>query len=136
MAIARFIRDGLTDVDRRLAVSRLHEPDDAVATRMIESSHVYALVSGAVTWCNRVARGSALMNGARGAIATWQRSDRMRRHWVLGGTLASASCVHLVLSQWLGHPPGWLWLLVPVLALLAGALLMLPAALRGKDAAF
>lgn len=136
MAFVRFIRSGLNDVDRRLAVSRLREPDDDVALRTIESSHVYALVRRALTWCDRVARASTVMDRVRGAAATWHGNDRTQRYRALGGTLVVASGVHVLLSQWLGHAPGWLWLLVPVFALLAGGLLMLPAVLRGRGTEF
>jgi hypothetical protein len=128
-AVSRFLREGLLDAERRVATLTSPQPvDDARVMAQVESSAAFAVVSRVVNYVARGYESSSFVARADRMIGEWwlARSWRWRR-FAGGVILVVAAVTYLGLYLLQQSPVGWLWFLVPALALVIGALSIVAA---------
>jgi hypothetical protein len=130
--LGRFVKHGLVDLDHRLGriAAPLSNRDD-VALGIVESSRAFSLVASILRGVETAARGSVFYQRVRHASARWAHMTRSDRHRATGSMLLLASTLHVVLSTTFAANPGWLWLVVPVIAMSIGVVFI--AVGRGAD---
>ena len=123
-AMARFIKLGAQDADRRMAA--------ALAPRSFAATDRYLLLSVVVRFADRLTRGiqelwsASVAGGTASAIhERWRQAGWLERYRALGLLLIVGAAVHIALAVTQGPRPGWFWLIVPALAAVFGAFLLL-----------
>lgn len=122
----RFMSAGLDDAVRRLArLTARVAPDEARVVRLVEASAAVGAVDRVLGHLRTAARSSVIV----GAIATrwdaWRSQPATDRTRGTGIALLTAAGFHLLLSLWQRPVAGWLWLIVPSLVAVIGALMAL-----------
>lgn len=130
--LGRFVKHGLVDLDRRLG--RIAAPScnrDDVALHIVESSRAFSVVASILRRVETAAGGSMFYRRVLHASARWAQMTGSERHRTTGSILLLASTLHVVLSAFFAENPGWLWLVVPVIAISIGVVFI--AVGRGAD---
>jgi len=124
--LSGFLRLGLADARERLTrITAFEPPDDAELAAVVEASAVVRLVARVVNTVRNAANHSAFANRACAVRGAWLRQLPAQRTRETGAALVTAASAHLALVFWQGRPPGWLWLVVPALAIAFGLLMAL-----------
>lgn len=124
-ALARFIKFGALDADRRVAAILAPRPV-AVADRYVMSSVVVRTFDRFTRMLWSLLIGSETARAASAAHDAWGRAGWSERYRTIGLVLIVAVSAHLAATAMQGPRPGWFWLIVPVLTS-AFALLLLMA---------
>ena len=90
---------------------------------VIEASRVFRVVANGARSLAAIAQASTAAGVARDVLTWWRQAGRRRWH-VPGIAMLVAGAVHIsvVATQ---SPNGWLWLVVPVWAMVMGAMFIL-----------
>lgn len=96
----------------------------AGAIALIRRSAIARLSRTVIERVERAARSSRSGTIARRIDAAWPVADRAGRMRAAGVAVMTAAGVHLALVSIQQVPAGWLWLVVPVIALAQGGLLL------------
>lgn len=110
------------------AQSKNEAANSAALVAVVESSGFVRGVERVVGVVCEAGRTSAVVALVTGALGAWLRQSLIDRIRLSGVALVSAAVVHLALMLWHGPTPGWLWLVVPALAVGFGGLMMLAPA--------
>ena len=113
-ALARFMRFGALDADRRIAAILAPRPG-AVADRHVMSSVVVRTVDRFTRMLWSLMVGSETVRAASAARDAWGRAGWSERYRTIGLVLIVAVSVHLAATVMQGPRPGWFWLIVPAL---------------------
>ena len=89
----------------------------------IETSRVMRLLAKPLSGVTRSAETSVVVNRARALLQWWNAAPSPRRWRAAGILLVTAGSVHLVMSG-RSPSPGWLWMVIPVWAVVTGAVLV------------
>jgi glycosyltransferase involved in cell wall biosynthesis len=134
-AIKHFVVDGMRDAERRLgAITRRQPLDEAAVMDVVEGSAVTRTarrVVDVVAESARFSRASALWQRAAGQ---WSRGSLRQRRIALGLGAMTAATTHVALAVVVSPPVGWLWVVIPSVALAVGLLLIASAPPRGTGA--
>jgi hypothetical protein len=103
-------------------------PDDAELVAVFETSGVVRGIERVADAVSVAGRGSVVLTMVAAARREWLRQSAVDRTRRAGIALISAATVHLMLVLWQGPLPGWLWLVVPALAVAFGALMVVAPA--------
>ena len=124
-ALRTFVGRGMQDAESRLArlTTPVDDPDD-VAVSVVETSGTFRLLASTVDWVERAAHGSTIVAWCRRLDSRRRAAGAMAQRRLVGVILLVAALVHVLLASTLGATPGWLWLVVPGVALTTGLLLM------------
>jgi hypothetical protein len=124
--LARFVREGLGDADRR--ISRRLPP------AVTDHPFVFDAIGAGVAagWIARLAaigraacESSIALGALRSMQSAWGSAHWSARRRTLGLLLLTAVAVHGTLAMWGDRPAGWIWTLVPgLIAAIAVLLLM------------
>lgn len=121
--LVRLLGGGLRDAECRLA--RLTAPSARDESRVVEIVGDSAVVRGAQRVAHSVTAaggGSAIAGAVAAYVAPWAAAWRARE---TGLVLTVAALTYIGLSRLGDVPPGWLWLILPLLAATAGVMLVL-----------
>jgi len=133
-ALSRFLREGVIDAERRVAALTSPQPvDEPRVVALVESSVAVGLVSRAVRNVARAYESSWLVAKVEGVVREWWIARPWRWQRFAGGVIlvvAALTYVGLYLLQ--QSPVGWLWFLVPALALIVGGLSLAAAGTVGR----
>jgi hypothetical protein len=100
-----------------------HQQDDRRVVRALGGSVLLRPIDNAITrvWQSAEhSRVALLVNQGRGQ---WQRLSSDDRHVRIAAILWSAAAAHVTLVLWHEIPAGWLWLVLPGLAVSLGVVL-------------
>ena len=133
-ASSRFVREGLLDAERRVATLTSPQPvDEPRVVAQFESSAVFGFAGRAVDTFARAYESSSLVAWMDGAIREWWTARPWQwRRFAGGVVLVVAAVTYLSLYLLQRQPVGWLWLLLPGLALLVGGLSIAASGAVGK----
>ncbi len=93
----------------------------------LRNSLILGALDRFVSVVTKSAGGSHALSAARQARAWWRALGERHRRVVGGIVLIMAGAVHVALRQWQQAPEGWLWLVVPGVAVSVGAVLLASA---------
>jgi hypothetical protein len=116
--------DGTEVIDRGL-----HEP----ALELISRSAIARRLARVGRWIESAASGSRSVNAIAAAAARWAGLSRTQRHRALGLMLMIAATVHCGLTLLNRLPAGWMWLIVPAIAFVQGAVLIAASSSTAPD---
>lgn len=94
------------------------------ALAILESSFVVRLGGRVITAISQASGQSALLAPARTARAAWQAQPVAIKQRALGIALIAAAATYGALATWKQDPPGWVWMIVPGLAMAIGLVLI------------
>lgn len=100
------------------------ECSSPAALAILESSFVIRLAGRAITAISQASGQSAFLAPVRTARAAWQVQSVTIKQRALGIVLLTAAATYSGLAIWKQDPPGWIWMIVPVLAMTIGGLLI------------
>jgi hypothetical protein len=124
--LARFVREGLDEADRR--ISRRLPP------AVTDHPFVFDAIAAGVAagWVARLAaigraacESSIALGALRSMQSTWRAAHWSARRRTLGLLLLTAVAVHGALAMWGDRPAGWIWAIVPGLIAAIAVLLLL-----------
>lgn len=117
----RFFSEGLRNAERRLPLIAPVTPrEEEAVVAMVRSSVVVRLCDRVIDLGQSAWRTSAVAGPLR---AMWNEIAPSERCLLIGLALMVASTLHIGLVLWHERPIGWLWVIVPALALVWGVLL-------------
>ncbi|MGH9386157.1 MAG: hypothetical protein ACRD2N_17920 [Vicinamibacterales bacterium] len=120
MSISRFFDEGVRDAERRLPfLEPLSRADEQAVLALAESSVVVGTVDRWVTRICGAWESSAVVGHA---TRLWSDVPSEVRLPAIGLALIVAATVHVSLVVWHERPAGWLWVMLPALAVLTGTL--------------
>ena len=99
--------------------------DDRRVLSVIESGVIVGRIDRALSRIWRGAGDSVAVSAATRWVAAWRGLGRSTQRFAAGLTLVVAVATHLLLAIATETPAGWLWLILPGLALAIGGLLLL-----------
>lgn len=106
------------------ARSRDRSPEDHAALELLRGSRVWAGLRALVNVVAAAMASSASASLIRLAQQRWRHAPLPNQLHAIGVLLITASIVHLTATLSLGDYAGWLWLVLPGLAVMIGMLLL------------
>jgi hypothetical protein len=98
---------------------------DAALVAIAESSAVVRLIAFAVRAVCAAGGQSRVVATARSARRAWFAESSIDRTRACGIGLVTAASVYVLVGVWVPPTPGWLWLVVPAMAIAMGLLFAL-----------
>jgi hypothetical protein len=134
-AVSRFFGAGVRDAERRIAALTASRPDDEPrVVSQLESSAVFGVVSRAVNLLACAYESSALVTMATRLIDhSYTSASWGCRRFSAGVVLVVAAATYVGLYLVQQSPTGWLWLVVPAMAAIIGALLIAASSVSGRS---
>jgi hypothetical protein len=100
------------------------EPASSGALAILESSVLIRVAGSVLGAIRRGSKDAALLAPARAVVATWQELSVPARQYACGVALIAAGATFTGLALWKQDPPGWVWTVVPALAIVIGGVLV------------
>lgn len=124
--LRRFVSDGARDADARLAAALSPQPLDR-ADRYLKASRIVIAIDRLTVMLEQSWLGS-MTGQSLSELARSFAAESRRDQWsAIASVVLTAVVVHIVLTMANGPRPGWFWMVIPALAALFAALVLVAA---------
>ena len=124
--LRRFVSDGARDADARLAAALSPLPLDR-ADRYLKASRIVIAIDRLTVMLEHSWLGS-MTGQSLSELARSFAAESRRDQWsAIASVVLTAVVVHIVLTMANGPRPGWFWMVIPALAALFAALVLVAA---------
>ena len=128
--LRQFVSDGARDADARLAAALAPQPLDR-ADRYLKASRIVAAIDRLTVMLEQSWLGSMTGQSVSELARSFAAESRRDQRSAIASVVLTAVVVHIVLTMANGPRPGWFWIVIPALAALFAALVLVAA--RGSQ---